>query len=286
MSRGHGEAITQGTLYVVATPIGNREDVSERARRVLAEVDVVAAEDTRHTGMLLKAYGLKKAMISCYAHNEERQSGRIIEMLLEGKAVALVSDAGMPGISDPGARLVRQAIDAEIKLSVIPGPSAVITALAASGLDTDTFAFGGFFPRTNKERRAWMDRFSGFQGTVVFYESPKRLLATLHYILEAWGDRYCCIARELTKRYEEFIRGSLTEVYETLMGASPEKGEIVVVIDSRVSREDETASPEEALVLGRTLLDAGMGKKEASRELAAKTGMSANACYALLLKMP
>ena len=272
-----------GVLYIVATPIGNLRDISLRALAILGAVDLIAAEDTRHTGLLLKAHGLKKPMMSYFAHNEEKQAQRIIGLLHDGKAVALVSDAGMPGISDPGARLVRLAVQEKIRLSVIPGPSAGISALAASGFMTDAYAFGGFFPRQGKERSEWLDRFGSFDGAVVFYESPKRLGATLRLILEAWGDRGCCVARELTKHYEEFIRGSLTELSEKLAGETAVKGEIVVVLDEDRQKAIPDLSDDEFSALAKTLLEEGMGKKEASRRLARITGKSAKACYAMLV---
>ena len=278
------EPLQPGVLYIVATPIGNLEDITVRALRVLANADLIAAEDTRRTGLLLKAYGLKKPLISCFAHNEEKQSPRIISMIKEGKAVALVSDAGMPGISDPGARLIRQALKADIRLTVIPGPSAGITALAASGLDTETFAFGGFIPRDNKSRKAWLERFGDFPGTLIFYESPKRLPATLLMVIEAWGDRNCCIARELTKRYEEFIRGRLTEVYDELSNVESIKGEITVILEGRPGGKDDRLSREEAEAMGESLIAEGMGIKEASLRLAKETGISAKDCYAMLIK--
>ena len=279
------EAKTPGILSIVATPIGNLEDISKRALSVLAQADIVAAEDTRRTGRLLQAYGLKKTLMSCYAHNEEKQSQRIVELLSEGMSVALVSDAGMPGIADPGARLVRQVIDAGIKLTVIPGPSAGIAALAASGLDTGMYAFSGFFPRTNKEKKAWLAHFGSFPGTIVLYESPKRTSATLGYLYEALGDRHCCIARELTKLHEEFIRGSLLEVSKRLEEAQPLKGEVVVVLEGSRGAGAPSKPPEEAEALGRALLAGGMGKKEASRELARVTGISAKECYTMLLNI-
>ena len=271
-------------LYIVATPIGNLRYISLRALQVLKDADMVAAEDTRHTGLLLKAYGLKKPLVRYFAHNEERQSQRILEALLEGKTVALVSDAGTPGISDPGARLIRRVIQAGIKLTVIPGPVAGITALVASGLDTDVFAFGGFFPRNTKERKVWLERLGTFKGTLVFYESPKRLSETLGYLYKVWGDRYCCVARELTKRFETFIRGRLTEVAEELGKMETIKGEIVVVMEGCPDPHAQGYSPEEAEELGRALLAGGMYKKEASLKLAKITGIPAKACYAMLVK--
>jgi 16S rRNA (cytidine1402-2'-O)-methyltransferase len=275
--------LSPGVLYIVATPIGNLQDITLRALRVLEGVDLIAAEDTRRTGMLMKAYGLKKPLISCFAHNEEKQSERIVALLGEGKTIALVSDAGMPGISDPGARLVRQVVQAGIKLTVVPGPSAGIAALAASGMDAGAYAFGGFFPRTGKERLAWLERFGGFGGTVVLYESPRRLAATLRLLSESWGDRQCCVARELTKRYEEFVRGSLSEVAAGLDQAEQPKGEIVVVVGGGAGTKAPSLSPADTEALGRSMLASGMGKKEASRKLAMETGVPARECYAMLI---
>ncbi len=276
-------ALLPGTLYIVATPIGNLEDITLRALRILGSVDLIAAEDTRRTGLLLQAYGLKKPLVSCFAHNEEKQSKRLLELLQEGKTVALVSDAGMPGISDPGARLIRQAAAAGISLTVAPGPSAGLTALVASGLDTDAFAFGGFFPRENKVRKAWLSDFGSFPGTLIFYESPKRLLATLSFLQAAWGDRHCCVARELTKRYEEFIRGSLPDVIGRLEQTAEVKGEIVVILEGYHKVKEDGLAGKELESLGRSLLAQGLSKKEASRRLACETGLAAKDMYALLV---
>ena len=274
-----------GVLYIVATPIGNLEDIGLRALRILDGVDLVAAEDTRRTGILLNAYGIRKPLMSCFAHNEEKQSQKIVALLKEGKTVAFVSDAGMPGISDPGARLIRKALDEEIVLTVIPGPSAGLTALAASGLDTGSFAFGGFFPRNGKERQSWLGRFGAFPGTLILYESPNRLLDTLRFLKETLGERRCCVAREMTKRFEEYIRGSLTDVAEALGPAERVKGEIVVILEGCPEDRAAALSPGEAEALGRTMIAGGLGIKEASRELARQSGLPAKDCYALLLKL-
>ena len=273
-----------GVLYIVATPIGNLEDITLRALRVLERVDLVAAEDTRRTGSLLHAYGLKKALVSCYAHNEEKQSRHIVDSLLEGQTVALVSDAGTPGISDPGARVVEQALKAGIRVTVVPGPSAVIAALAASGLDTEAFAFSGFFPRDAKGKKAWLEHYGSFRGTLVFYESPRRLPATLVFLHEALGDRHCCIARELTKLYEEHMRGSLAEIAGTLGKGGPLKGEVTVALEGFYGKKESPLPRAEGEELGRALIAAGTGVKEASREMARLTGMAAKTCYAILSK--
>ena len=279
------DGLQPGSLYLVATPIGNLRDISIRALQVLSLVDVIAAEDTRRAGILLRAYGIQKPLISCYAHVEEKQSQHILSLLEEGKTIAMVSDAGMPGISDPGTRLVKQAVDAGVKLCVIPGASAGITALTGSGLDTDTYVFCGFFPRSSKDRHAWLERFVSFHGTLVFYESPKRLLSTLRFLLQEWGDRRCCVARELTKHFEDYSRGSLSELIELFSAATSIKGEIVVVIEGQTKSLDLVVNSDDMEQLARELLESGLRKKEASRQLAYKTGQSVRFCYDFLVKM-
>jgi len=284
-------SVTPGVLYIVATPIGNPRDITIRALDVLAEVDLIAAEDTRKTGLLLQARGIKKPLISCFAHNEQARSAEIIESLKEGKAVALVSDAGTPGISDPGARLVRRALEEGLDISVVPGPSAVVAALCASGMDMEPFAFGGFFPRKGNEKKAWIAKFSDFPGSLVFFESPRRVRGTMSLLSEDWGDRKCCLAREITKRYEEFIRGSVADIAARLEASDPVKGEIVVVVEGNPKRSgvDEIprgVSGELMDELIEILLESGMRKKEASQKLARLSGLPAKECYAMMIKKP
>ena len=279
------DGLQPGSLYLVATPIGNLGDISLRALQVLTLADVVAAEDTRRTGQLLAAYGLKKPMISCFAHNEARQGQRILELIREGKTVAVVSDAGMPGINDPGARLVKLAIEVGAGITVVPGATAGLVALAGSGLDTGAFAYCGFFPRRGVDRTSWLERFGDFAGTLVFFESPKRLVATLLGIQEAWGNRNCCVAKELTKRHETYIRGSLEEVLLALGDMGDIKGEITVVMEGYRGRPGGTRPADEVAEMGKVLLAAGLGKKEASRRLAKWTGMSAKYCYGVLIEI-
>jgi 16S rRNA (cytidine1402-2'-O)-methyltransferase len=230
-------------------------------------------------------------LISCFAHNEEEKSREIAGLLKEGKTIALVSDAGTPGVSDPGSRLVRHVIKEGLTLTVIPGPSATIAALAASGMDADMFAFGGFFPRRSKEKKAWIDRFNDFPGSLVFFESPIRIPATMRLLCEIWGDRKCCLSRELTKYYEEFIRGSVTEVAGLLEAAESIKGEIVVVIEGNLNRSGAAEmsrgmTPELMDELMEILLESGMRKKEASQKLARFSGIPAKECYAMMIKKP
>lgn len=218
-----------GILYLVATPIGNLEDITPRAIRILKEVDLVVCEDTRVTGKLLSHFEIKKPLESFFEHSEQVKSGRIVGYLEDGRNVALVSDAGMPSICDPGYRLVKEAVEAEIKVVPIPGPSAAISALATSGLPTDQFVFVGFLPQKQGKRQNFLEALLEEKRTIIAYESPHRLSFALQDILEVLGDRQICVARELTKIYEEFIRGSVSEVMEKLKDKEV-KGEITLVI--------------------------------------------------------
>jgi 16S rRNA (cytidine1402-2'-O)-methyltransferase len=218
-------------LYVVATPIGNLGDITLRALEVLKSVDLVAAEDTRHSGMLMKHFGIKKPFISYHEHNEAKRTAELVERLAAGENVALITDAGTPGLSDPGLRLVRECIQRELLFTIIPGPSSVLTALVGSGFSTEKFSFRGFLPvKTGQcERELRVAAESG--ETVIFFESPYRLTKTLAACVDIVPDRQLCVARELTKKFEEFRRGTAGEVlayYE----AHPPKGEIVLVISA------------------------------------------------------
>jgi 16S rRNA (cytidine1402-2'-O)-methyltransferase len=216
-------------LYVVATPIGNLGDITLRALEVLKSVDLVAAEDTRHSGMLLKHFGIKKAFISYHEHNEAMRTPQLIERLTQGESVALITDAGTPGLSDPGARLVRECIKRELPLTIIPGPSSIVTALIGSGFVTDQFSFRGFLPVKSGQRERELRAAADLAGTVIFFESPYRITKTLAVCADVMPDRQLCVARELTKRFEEFRRGTATELL-LYYDAHPAKGEIVLVI--------------------------------------------------------
>ena len=218
-----------GRLYIVATPIGNLEDITLRALRVLKEVDLIAAEDTRHTRKLLTHYGLSTTLTSYYDQAEAEKAALLVEQLKGGKSIALVSDAGTPTLSDPGFRLVRAAVRAAIPVIPVPGPSALTAALSVSGLPTDRFAFEGFLPAKKRERRARLQRLREETRTLVFYESPHRLEESLNDLLEILGDRELVLGREVTKVYEEFIRGRISEV-SAAVGRSERRGEITMVI--------------------------------------------------------
>jgi 16S rRNA (cytidine1402-2'-O)-methyltransferase len=221
--------LTPGTLYLVATPIGNLEDITLRALRVLRECDVVAAEDTRRTGQLLRHFGISKPLLSYFQFNEARRSEEIIERLRRDEKVALVTDAGSPGISDPGERVVKAAITAGFRVESVPGPCALVTALTASGLPTDEFHFVGFLPHKSGQRRNRLELLKPVPGTLVFYESPFRVEKLLVEMTQVFPEREVVLARELTKRFEEFRRGKPGEL-QALVQNRPLKGEFVVLV--------------------------------------------------------
>jgi len=219
-----------GALYVVATPIGNRDDITIRALNILGNVDLVAAEDTRHTGRLLAHHNIKCHMISCHEHNEGERTPDLINRLKAGSSVALVSNAGTPSVSDPGYRLVKEAIANSIRVIPIPGVSAAIAALSVSGLPTDSFVFIGFPAKKKAKRLKQLQVLAGESRTMVFYESPKRILTLLKEIINVMGDRYGVLSREMTKLHEEFIRGFLSEILSSLDARPAIKGECTLLV--------------------------------------------------------
>jgi len=222
--------LTPGTLYLVATPIGNLEDITLRALRTLKECDVIAAEDTRHTGQLLKHFQISKPLISYFQFNEARRSEEIIERLRRGEKVALVTDAGSPGISDPGERVVKAVIAADLRVEPVPGASAVVAALTASGLNTGEFHFVGFLPHKSGQRRTQLERLKAVPGTLVLYESPYRVEKLLGELKDMLPERRVVLARELTKKFEEFLRGTPAELIQRI-GSRTLKGEFVVLVE-------------------------------------------------------
>jgi len=219
-------------LYVVGTPIGNLSDITLRALEVLKSVDVIAAEDTRHSGMLLKHFEIKKPFVSYHEHNEAMRAAQLIERIATGENIALITDAGMPGLSDPGARLIRECIKRELPFAIIPGPSSILTALVGSGFSTERFYFGGFLPVKSGQRERELGAAAARDETTIFFESPYRLTKTLSACAVLMPDRQLCVARELTKKFEEFRRGAARELlnhYE----ARPPKGEIVLMLSQR-----------------------------------------------------
>ena len=226
----------KGTLYIVSTPIGNLEDITLRAVRILKEVDFIAAEDTRHTGLLLRHFGIQKPLTSYFEGNELKKKEWILSRLNQGDRIALVSDAGTPGISDPGFRLIQVAIENLIPIVPIPGPSAVITALSVSGLPTDAFLFKGFLPHKSKKRKDLLKQLEETKETLIFYESPHRLNETLKDILDILGDREIVLTRELTKIYEEILRGKVSEIQNQITKRKI-KGEITLIISGKTRKE-------------------------------------------------
>ena len=233
--------LTPGTLYLVATPIGNLEDITLRALRTLRECDVIAAEDTRHTAQLLRHYEIQRPMISYFRFNEAKRSEEILDRLAQGQKIALVTDAGTPGISDPGERVVRAALGAGYRVESVPGPCALIAALTASGLSTDEFHFIGFLPHKSGQRRKVLETLKNYGGTLALYESPYRVEKLIDELLEIFPDRTVVLARELTKRFEEFIRGTPKELRAKL-GEHRIKGEFVALISA--AAEEKAIDPE------------------------------------------
>lgn len=230
-------------LYVVPTPIGNLKDITLRALEVLKDVDIIAAEDTRQSLKLLNHFGIKKQLIAYHMHNEKSKGQEILNFINEGKKVALVSDAGMPGISDPGAELIKLCIDSNIDIEVLPGATAFATALVLSGLDTTKFQFRGFISRETKERKKLIEEVGERKETLIFYEAPHRIVSTLTFLLDELGDRRVVLCRELTKLHEEVLRGRITEVISVFNERTP-KGEFVLLVEGRTQEEIEMEKKE------------------------------------------
>jgi len=224
------DKIKKGNLYIVATPIGNKDDITLRAVKVLGEVGLIAAEDTRETGKLLAYHKIKNNLISYHEHNETRRAPRLINKLEKGLSIALVSDAGTPSVSDPGYRLINEAIAENIRIIPVPGVSAATAALSASGLATDSFIFIGFTAKKKEKRKNQLKKLENENKTIIFYESPRRILSFLDEIVETMGDRHAVLAREMTKRYEEFIRGPLSDISKNLKKRPSIKGELTLLV--------------------------------------------------------
>jgi 16S rRNA (cytidine1402-2'-O)-methyltransferase len=265
-----------GTLYVVATPIGNLEDITLRALRILREVDQIACEDTRQTRKLLDRHGIAKPLVSYHEHNEQDRAEELLRELEAGKSIALVSDAGTPLIADPGYRLVAQARAHGVTVSPIPGASALVSALSASGLPTDSFFFGGFLPAKKTQRRKTLEEMKSYPATLVFYETPHRILEALEDIAEVLGPRRITIGRELTKIHEEFLAGEVTELREALAKRASIKGEITLMI-GKSEAPPEDATPIE-LAFDK-LLEAGVPRMDAMKRVARERGLSKREVY-------
>jgi 16S rRNA (cytidine1402-2'-O)-methyltransferase len=265
-----------GILYVVATPIGNLEDITLRAIRVLHEVDRIACEDTRQTHKLLDRHGISKPLVSYHEHNERERAEELLTEIEAGRSIALVSDAGTPLIADPGYRLVAEARARGITVSPIPGPSAVLAALSASGLPTDAFFFGGFLPAKKSQRRKALEECKSYPATLVFYEAPHRILESLDDIAEVLGPRPTTIARELTKIHEEFLTGSPAALHEILAQRPSIKGEITLMIGKADAPVPDDTPIEEAF---DKLIAAGVERMEAMKTIARERGLSKREVY-------
>ncbi|MBE3563843.1 MAG: 16S rRNA (cytidine(1402)-2'-O)-methyltransferase [Hydrogenibacillus schlegelii] len=287
-------AATGGVLYVVGTPIGHLDDFTRRAQSVLASVDLIAAEDTRVTRKLLQAYGIRTPLVSFHAHSGPGRLQALVERLVSGASVALVTDAGMPAISDPGEALVRAAIHAGIPVVPIPGPSAAIAALSVSGLPATPFLFVGFLPRRPAERRERLAALKPLPFTLVFYEAPHRLPATLRDLVDVLGPRSAVVAREMTKRHETFWRGKLPDLW-ALAEKEPPRGEITLVVEGAEAADGRRAAPAGGAPAGeespgeeapaealRVLLAAGFSGRDAARAVAERFGLSRRTAYRLL----
>ncbi len=272
-----------GTLYVVATPIGNLEDFSPRAQRTLREVAVIAAEDTRVTRKLLQRFEIPTPLTSFHAHSGAAKSEALLQRLRAGEDVALVSDAGTPGVSDPGGELIGAAVEEGITVVPIPGPSAVVTALSGSGLDPSRFYFHGFLPRSRGDRRRALEPLRTLPCTLVFYEAPSRAAETLGILAEVLGDRRGVLARELTKKFEEFRRGPLSELQSGAAETEP-RGECVILVEG-ASAPSGPAERQDATALLRELLASGMSTRDAARTAAEQLGMPRKEAYARALEL-
>ena len=273
----------KGKIYLVPTPIGNLKDITLRALEVLENVDIIAAEDTRQTLKLLNHFEIKKTLISYHQHNEQGKSEDILELAEQGKSIAIVTDAGTPGISDPGAVIVQKCIENNFEFEVLPGATAITTALVYSGLDTTKFVFRGFISRENKERKKLFEEVKNLRETIIFYESPHRLLSTLSTLMNELGNRRISVCRELTKLHEEIVRGSIEEVIQIFSDRTV-KGEFVLVVEGKTQDEIdkeckdkwESLSIEEHVI---AIMNKGLSKKDAIKKVAKERGIQKNEVY-------
>lgn len=270
-------SMTQGILYICPTPIGNLEDITLRTIKVLNEVDLIAAEDTRHTLKLLNHYNIKKPLISYHEHNKITAGEKILEEIKKGKNIALVTDAGMPGISDPGEDIIKRCIEENIELVALPGPTAFVLALVLSGLSTESFVFEGFLPSKGKERKDRLNKLKSETRTIILYEAPHRIISLLKDLLEALGNRKIAISRELTKIHEETFRGTIQEAIEKFESQNP-KGEFVLVVEGTdVEKQSfDHISIKEHI---KMYMDEGLSKKESIKKVAKERNIPKSQVY-------
>lgn len=281
------EEVKTGTLYLVATPIGNLEDITYRAIKTLNEVDLIAAEDTRHSLKLLNHFEIKKPLVSYFEHNKNKRGEELIQQLLDGKNIALITDAGTPGISDPGEDLVKLAIENNINVTMIPGCTASIMALVLSGLPCRRFSFEGFLPHDKNERKKFLESVRSEERTMIFYVSPHNCLSVLKEMENAFGKRKCALCRELTKKYEEIIRGNLSDVIENLTSGNKVKGEMVLVIEGSQNNQTENEKNWLSISIDEHMdfyLSRGIDRKEAMKMVAKDRGITKREVYSLYMK--
>jgi len=271
-------------LYIVSTPIGNLEDITLRALRVLREVDIIAAEDTRNTSKLLSHYEIHKKLISCHEHNEVNRGRELIDKIQKGCKVALVSDAGTPCISDPGFRLVSTAVSHGVKVVPVPGVSASIAALSVSGLSTDSFVFAGFPPKKQGKRKKLLESLSEDFRTLIFYESPHRILKFLSEVTDVLGDREASLSREITKLHEEHVRGNLSDIYKKFDDRNSIKGEITLVVSGKPKIQKELSGDLESEIKKR-LKDTGIKKSVLAKEISKEFNLDRQTVYSKILKI-
>lgn len=284
-AKGERPHAAPGVLYIVATPIGNLGDITLRALDILKHVDFIAAEDTRRTRKLLAHFDIRARLIACHEHNEAQQAPKIIQRIQDGASAALVSNAGTPTLSDPGYRVLQEAIASAIRVVPIPGVSAAVTALSASGLPTDTFVFAGFLPARSAKRILRLKALASENATLVFYESPRRVRSALGEMIEILGDRPAVLARELTKTFEEFIRGPLSEIHARLEGPEAVKGEITLLVSGSPQKSENPVPEELAEKIQDALQHSAAGPSALARQLSRETGFPKNRIYEMILQI-
>lgn len=272
-----------GKLYIVGTPIGNLGDFSERAKETLNQVDFICAEDTRVTAVLLNKFGIKKPLISYHEHNARQRGEEILPRLLDGESCAVVTDAGMPCISDPGEEIVKLCAEHGVEIVAVPGPTAAMSALAISGLPSKRFCFEGFLSVTKRIRREHLEQLKPLPQTLIFYEAPHKLKNTLNDLLEILGDRRISLCRELTKIHEEVIRGKISDMI-TLYEQQEPRGEYVLIVEGAEESTDDGISLEQAAEMAAELTETGTKASEAAKEIAKKTGFSKSEIYNQMMK--
>lgn len=278
-----GTPYKHGTLYIVATPLGNLEDITFRAVRILKEVDLIAAEDTRYSKRLLNHYGIETGMISCHEHNENKKLFQLTEALKKGKNIALISDAGTPLISDPGYSLVKAVAKQKISIIPVPGCSAAIAGLSVAGLPTDSFLFCGFLPKKQQKLTQTLEELNPEKATLIFYESPKRICALIKQAISSLGDRNACLAREITKLHEEYLRGTLGEILSTLELRPQVKGECVLLVQGAGHPPEMSQEQLEELILSKQ--NKNKGTADLARQIATTCHLSKKQVYDTILRL-